>query len=136
MHIKQVRTKNNAFSTVRYDSAGNILTPARKKELKAQPKKTHKNNSKGPKWIKIMSQYSGLCCVCNGSISISVGDINGAQVDHNRGCCNFPARFNKPACGNCNRGLLCNRCNIALGSFSDNIDLMKNAVNYLEKYST
>jgi len=67
MHIKQVRTKNNAFSTVRYDSAGNILTPARKKELK--PKKTNKK-TKGPKWIKIISQYSGLCCVCNNGILV------------------------------------------------------------------
>lgn len=70
MHIKQVRTKNNAFNMVRYDSAGNILTPARKKELKAQPKKTHKNNSKGPKWIKIISQYDSTCCVCKNKILI------------------------------------------------------------------
>ena len=70
MYIKQVRTKSNAFSTVRYDSAGNILTPVRKKELKGLPKRTHKNNSKGPKWIKIISQYSGLCCVCNNGILV------------------------------------------------------------------
>jgi hypothetical protein len=69
MYIKQVRTKSNAFSTVRYDSAGNILTPVRKKELKAQPKKTNKK-TKGPKWIKIISQYSGLCCVCNNGILV------------------------------------------------------------------
>lgn len=69
MHIKQVRTKNNAFSTVQYDSSGNILTPARKKELRAQPKKTNKK-TKGPNWVKIISQYSGLCCVCNTGILV------------------------------------------------------------------
>jgi hypothetical protein len=67
MHIKQVRTKGNSFSTVRYDSDGNILTPARKKEL---AKKTTKNNVKGPKWIKIVSQYVNTCSVCNDKIFI------------------------------------------------------------------
>lgn len=65
--IKQVRTKNNSFNTVRYDSSGNILTPARKKELS---KKSYKKTAKGPKWIKIVSQYGGTCCVCNNKILI------------------------------------------------------------------
>ena len=67
MHIKQVRTKNNKFNTVKYDSDGNILTPARKKELKGLPKK-YKDNGKGPKWIKIISQYGGACWGCNDEI--------------------------------------------------------------------
>lgn len=29
------------------------------------------------------------------------------------------------------RGILCNRCNIALGQFEDNIELMQNAIKYL-----
>ena len=32
--IKQVRTKSNAYSTVKYDKDGNILTPSRIRELK------------------------------------------------------------------------------------------------------
>jgi hypothetical protein len=67
MHIRQVRTKSNRFSTVKYDSSGNILTPARKKELKGLPKKT----IKGPKWVKLISQYTSTCFVCN--IKIPVG---------------------------------------------------------------
>ncbi len=31
------------------------------------------------------------------------------------------------------RGLLCHNCNIGLGSFKDNIELMKNGINYLNK---
>jgi hypothetical protein len=67
MSIRQVRTKRNKFNTVKYDGDGNILTPARKKELKGLPKK-YKDNGKGPKWVKIVSQYSGTCFVCNNSI--------------------------------------------------------------------
>ena len=64
MTVKQVRTKNNAYTTVRYDSAGNILTPSRRRELK----KLTKKHAKGPKWVKIVSKYEGECCVCYNKI--------------------------------------------------------------------
>jgi len=32
------------------------------------------------------------------------------------------------------RGLLCNRCNTALGLFYENKDIMKKAISYLEFY--
>ena len=31
------------------------------------------------------------------------------------------------------RGLLCGRCNVSIGSFEDNVDLLKAAINYLQK---
>jgi hypothetical protein len=67
MAIKQVRTKRNTYNTVKYDSDGNILTPARKKELKGLPKKT----IKGPKWVKLVSQYISTCFVCNRKIPVN-----------------------------------------------------------------
>jgi hypothetical protein len=70
MSIKQVRTKNNKYNTVKYDSTGNILTPARKKELKELSKKKPIKNTKLPKWVKLVSQYNGNCCVCNDRIPI------------------------------------------------------------------
>ena len=70
MSIKQVRTKNNTYNTVKYDSAGNILTPARIKELRKLSKKKPIKNTKLPKWVKLVSQYSGNCCVCNDRIPI------------------------------------------------------------------
>jgi hypothetical protein len=68
MSIKQVRTKNNKYNTVKYDSAGNILTPARIKELRKLSKKKPIKNTKLPKWIKLISQYNSNCCVCNDKI--------------------------------------------------------------------
>jgi hypothetical protein len=73
MAVKQVRTKSNRYSTVKYDSAGNILTPSRKRELKKLAKKPSKKHSKGgPKWVKIVSKFNGTCCVCNNIISVGI----------------------------------------------------------------
>jgi hypothetical protein len=66
MSLKQVRTKNNTYNTVKYDSLGNILTPSRMKELK----KLRKANRKKSEWVSIESRFGGLCCVCNNKIHI------------------------------------------------------------------
>ena len=72
MSVKQVRTKNNTYSTVKYDSEGNILTPKRRRELKKLskklPKKSPKKKIKSSKWIRLESQFEGFCCVCNNKI--------------------------------------------------------------------
>lgn len=53
------------------------------------------------------------------------------NVDHDHKCCN---RKNKRTCGKCTRGILCERCNLGLGNFSDRIDLLLKAVHYLRKW--
>ena len=68
--IKQVRTKNNAFSTVRYDKDGNILTPSRIKALKKARKENSQRPVKGPKWVKIISQYPSTCSLCSSKILV------------------------------------------------------------------
>ena len=68
--IKNVRTKNNSFSTVRYDKDGNILTPSRLKALRKAKKESNNKPVKGPKLVKIVSQFHGTCSVCNATIPI------------------------------------------------------------------
>jgi hypothetical protein len=68
--IKNVRTKNNSFSTVRYDKDGNILTPSRLKALRKAKKENKDISVKGAKWVKITSQFNGTCSVCNGKILV------------------------------------------------------------------
>jgi hypothetical protein len=68
--IKQVRTKNNSFSTVRYDKDGNILTPSRLKALRKAKKENNDKPVKDGKWVKIVSQFHGNCSICNGRIPI------------------------------------------------------------------
>lgn len=51
-------------------------------------------------------------------------------VDHDHSCCS-----GQKTCGRCVRQLLCNRCNLMLGHAKDNIETLKNAIKYLEKFS-
>jgi curved DNA-binding protein len=69
MSIKQVRTKNNAYSTVKYDSEGKILTPSRLRELK-------KLKVKIPKGIKDGSviRLSGQGAP-GGAAGVAAGDL-------------------------------------------------------------
>ena len=81
MTVKQVRTKNNTYTTVRYDSAGNILTPKRRKQLK----KLSKKNNKKSKWVKIVSKYDSKCCVCYNIILADtevLWNINNKKIRH------------------------------------------------------
>lgn len=60
----------------------------------------------------------GKCWICEKNFSKNKRADN-PVVDHNHKTGNI-------------RGLLCWKCNIALGHFDDNIELLRNAVKYLE----
>jgi hypothetical protein len=48
-------------------------------------------------------------------------------IDHDHSCCNTTR-----TCGKCVRGMLCTSCNIGLGMFKDNPDLLIIASEYLK----
>lgn len=67
-------------------------------------------------------EQGGRCAIC--------GEPPGARrlaVDHDHACC--PGGR---SCGACVRSLLCNRCNVGLGSFRDNPGLLAAALDYLK----
>jgi len=59
------------------------------------------------------------CEICGNKQSHKIK--NNLDIDH----CHSTTKF---------RGLLCNSCNIGLGKFKDNINVLKNAIAYLEKF--
>lgn len=65
----------------------------------------------------------GRCAVCG-----EAPDGN-LHVDHDHSCC--PGRN---SCGECVRGLLCGKCNKALGMFKDDPERLRSAASYLEEY--
>lgn len=84
--------------------------------------------------ISMFEAQNGQCCICFSSISLETSAKNSAHIDHDHRCCSNNASSSSPLCGNCNRGLLCSRCNLAIGNFDDSIELMQNAIAYLERH--
>ena len=65
----------------------------------------------------------GLCAICNlPETKLIRGELVTMSIDHDHNTGKV-------------RGLLCAKCNTGLGQFKDNIDNMRNAVKYLERWS-
>ena len=69
---------------------------------------------------RLKAKQGGRCAICR-------EPDNHLAVDHDHACC--PTR--KESCGTCIRGLLCRRCNMALGLLRDNPDIAAAAAEYL-----
>jgi len=71
----------------------------------------------------MLENQGGHCAICK----VHSSELNKRMsLDHDHRCC--PGLS---ACDNCIRGLLCNRCNMALGGFRDSEELLELAMNYL-----
>lgn len=85
------------------------------------------------KYQELVASQEGRCAVCKEEETMLMpsGEVRRLSIDHDHACC--PTK--RDICGGCNRGLLCNRCNRMLGMVNDNIELLRNAVAYLEGFS-
>ena len=66
---------------------------------------------------KLMLQQKGRCAICGKTEKING---KGLAADH----CHYSLKV---------RGLLCHNCNVGLGYFNDDIELLKKAIKYLRK---
>jgi hypothetical protein len=73
-------------------------------------------------------RQSGRCAVCGTNCPGGPGSV--LHVDHDHSCC--PGQ---KTCGKCVRGLLCDKCNKALGYADDSIDTLLSMVAYLQSHS-
>lgn len=71
---------------------------------------------------EMFADQGGRCAICGDPPS----DARALAVDHDHSCCS-----GKRSCGGCVRGLLCIRCNTALGAFRDNPKYLEAALAYL-----
>lgn len=70
----------------------------------------------------MMKAQDGVCAICgNPETQIQQGRVQPLGVDHNHDT-------------GAVRGLLCAGCNNGIGRFRDDIELLKKAIEYLEKY--
>src|ERR1700727_1589635 len=83
---------------------------------------THKLTEQ--QYSQILVHQNGVCAICrrppdSGTLLV---------VDHDHQCC--PGDV---SCGNCVRGLLCIKCNWALGHMNDDAARLRAAADYVEK---
>lgn len=71
-------------------------------------------------WTAILESQNNVCAICNRKSKVW-------HTDHDHRCC--PA--GRHTCGKCVRGILCNRCNQAIGLLKEDKDNFKRAVEYL-----
>jgi len=102
-----------------------------RKQYHAQPDKKSFNHTnhlrsrfglKKEEYVRLLQAQNGVCCICGQrETAKSCGRIRNLCVDHDH-------KTGKV------RGLLCDRCNIALGCVKDNILLLYRCIDYLRKF--
>lgn len=68
-----------------------------------------------------LKEQENRCDICLEEVGFSDSGLNNARVDHDHKT-------------GATRGILCHGCNIMLGHSKDNIEILKNAITYLEKH--
>lgn len=125
---QQVIRKTSEAKAKRWEYEHRPGVVARRKEYINTPKITlsRRNSNFKTKYGISLEQYrtmfagqNGVCSICGlPEKRISRGNLTRLSVDH----CHDTNKV---------RGLLCNRCNTAIGCFGDNIDIMASAISYL-----
>jgi hypothetical protein len=106
------------------------MSDARKQWAKDNPQlnrarvRKSKYNITQDQFNQILSSQEGKCAVCRDT---EPGGHGNWHVDHDHSCC-----AGRKSCGRCVRGLLCTKCNTALGLFKDSTSVLREAINYLE----
>src|SRR6185437_4110882 len=75
-------------------------------------------------YYEMLDRQGGVCAICGQPEKIAGRRL---AIDHDHSCC--PGKSN--SCGKFIRGLLCSRCNTAIGLFEDDTDLMTSALSYV-----
>jgi hypothetical protein len=76
----------------------------------------------------MLAKQGGVCAICQKPETRTVnGKVSALAVDHDRTCCDKRGE----SCGKCVRGLLCYRCNTAIGLLFDDLTILEQAMFYI-----
>jgi hypothetical protein len=75
---------------------------------------------------KQILEQAGLCAACHRPLDLSG---KAPPVDHDHACC--PGH---KSCGKCNRGVIHEQCNKALGCINDDLDILRHLIQYIENW--
>lgn len=73
---------------------------------------------------RLLTEQGGVCLGC----LLGPEEVGDLVVDHDWSCC--PG---ERSCGKCIRGLLCRKCNSALGMVRDDTKVLRQIIRYLGK---
>jgi hypothetical protein len=123
--IQCKREKDRAYSA-RYSlrdperkRASSVAYQRRNKSAASEAARRYKYGLSSAEIAELIAEQQGGCALCRTPLSDSF------HVDHDHACC--PG---SKTCGKCVRGVLCRRCNIGLGQFNDDADLLATAAAY------
>jgi hypothetical protein len=83
---------------------------------------------------RMFREQDGRCAICRRPETVvepRTGAPKRLSIDHDHACCSGDRR----ACGRCVRGLLCSRCNAALGFLGDDPDFLEAGARYLREHA-
>lgn len=73
------------------------------------------------RYAEMLAEQDGKCAICGKTeVTVRRGTTMRLSLDH----CHATGKV---------RGLLCNRCNRSIGLMEDNVDLLRKAIDYLER---
>lgn len=93
-------------------------------------KTLRKFNLTAEQYDAMLQAQNGVCAICHQPETHKHrgrGEVVRLAIDHDHRCCPGTG-----SCGNCVRGLLCDRCN--LGRWPDEPTLLRAAADYFERY--
>ncbi|MEX5258012.1 endonuclease domain-containing protein [Kocuria arenosa] len=81
-------------------------------------------NLTAERWAQMVEDCHGQCPACHRTMS-----EKDMAIDHDHSCC--PGR--NISCGQCVRGIICHRCNLRIGYFLDDPEMMREVAAYLDR---
>ena len=84
----------------------------------------------GAQYRALLDEQGGVCRICGKAETAThqSGSLRRLSVDHDHKCC--PG---KKSCGKCVRGLLCARCNSAIGLIDESLAVLESMTLYLKR---
>lgn len=91
---------------------------------KAQKRRAGLYGMTRPEMDQFIASFGGRCAICSGA-----EPRDRWAIDHDHTCC--PGA---QSCGRCVRGLLCARCNLAIGMLNDDPIILRAAAQYIDEF--
>jgi hypothetical protein len=114
-HKKEERARNKKYYSTYY--------PENRDRIKFR----HRNRRHRitQEWFDAKKKEQNNCCAICQQVFVKT-----PHVDHDHRCCQ-----SLRSCDKCRRDLLCDDCNLGLGRFKDNIEVLERAIEYLRRHN-